>query len=153
MGKKLIIKDADFAQNAIQDIDYSVTTLYQLLTVTNPNSANYGKISDNVTYASFKISDIPAGKSVRFFVTDNGVTINNLAASAISSTNSYAMTNGTVVTNIVQQHDTETGGVITFENTYSTSTYMYVLVSYQPHAAPSEHMSITGKTVYYAIVD
>lgn len=149
MGKKLIIKGADFAVNAITDIVYTATSLIQALVVTNSENANYGKIQTNIAYISGKLPVmLNSGKSVKYFLTNNGTVMKNVQSGYILSTSNVALANGSTipVNSIVKNEKIFDGdnGIFTIENDTNSDAYLYFIFA--------SDITVDGKVAYYAIV-
>lgn len=160
MGKKLIIKGANFITNAITDEDYVQTTLYQAGVITNPSSQNYGLLATNPgTVSDFYLKgnaikvQVPAGKSVKVMVYYNGVKFSEMNCSMIASASNVAFSNDNRVPNIVLNVyptvPVQSDGSYLMTNTSDASLYMYIGLAYLDF----RENPITGKTVYYAIVN
>ncbi len=155
MGKKLIIKGADFHVNAIQPVEYHDTTLYQGIVITKPSSANYGKIT-----TSGDLSDqfvlvkifVESGKTIRIYIQDGNTLISDKPNSAIFSTSDIAIQNGNQITNILATtypsttDNVQSDGSYQYTNNTGSDAYMYA-----SWGVVNTTFSASGKNCYYVI--
>lgn len=164
MGKSLIIKGADFSQNAIDSV-WMETTPLQGYIITNPQNAAYGKMDlrENVEPASIVLNAIlakiliPAGKSMSVVVENNGTRVTDLNMGYVASQNNVAMVNDAVVTSIATNHHPadsalrESDGGFTVENSTANDMYFYMNICYDLASGPN--FLVSGKQVLYKVVD
>lgn len=159
MGKRLIIKGADFSANSI-DTSVSVD-LFQGYFVTNPSNQQYGTfiMNSESIYSNCTVSGkvlIPAGKTATIKVFDNGVEITSLFVSGIFATGDVEIRNGYnpsgKIGNIYPSTTahTQTNGDIVIANTYSTDTYFYFSVAQtDTFTQDTPLFSVVGKMCSY----
>lgn len=160
MGKSLIIKGADFSQNAIDSI-WMETTPVQGLVITNSQNAEYGKIDmrPNVSIVSNAILAkifIPAGKSMSVIVDDNGARVTGLNIGYVASQNDVVLVNEAVVSSIATNHHPadsafrQSDGSFLVANSTANDMYFYMNICYDLSAGPN--FLVSGKQVFYKLV-
>lgn len=164
MGKKLIIKGADFSVNGISGGDepvYVQTSLYQGYFINNPNVVSpdiYGKTlpSDNFVRARIPVI-IPVGKRVQVYVADGNNIVQGLKVGVVWSTSSFDISSdGVIIPNIVgniypsgiEQRQSDGSFIIT--NNCSVAAYLYTTHGYYPTAAD---LSAATHQYYYKVLD
>lgn len=157
MGKSLIIKGADFSQNAIDSV-WNEITPEQGYAITNPNNAEYGKLiltAGNVNNSLLVKIRVPAGASMTMFVENNGYRITDLNLGYITSISDVSLTQGTMVPNIVTTHHPadsalrQSDGGFLLNNSTANALYFYINICYDVINGPE--LSATGKRILYAI--
>lgn len=158
MGKELIIKGADFSENAL-DVKSLETTLIQGIIVTRSSSSSYGMIRLNTASVSDKAIltkiRIPSGKKAVVEVLDNDTKMTDLKVSLNASPNDIALTDENVLTNItVNVPDFTNDGRLTdgsfeFQNTTNQDLYYYINFGYSLTTV----ISVANKTAYYKILN
>lgn len=156
MGKKLIIKGADFYENAIQPVEYYDTTLYQGIINTNPGSANYGNITTSGglsdQFVLVKIF-VESGKTLRIYIQDGSTLISDKPNSAVFSTSDIAIQSGNKVTNILAStypsstDNVQSDGGYQYTNNTGSDAYMYA-----SWGVVGTTFSASGKVCQYVIL-
>lgn len=157
MGKSLIIKGADFSQNAVGSI-WSEITPEQGYAVTNPNNAEYGKLvltAANIANCLLVKLLVPAGATMTMFVENSGYRITDLNLGYITSRSSVSLTHGTMVPNIVTNHHPadsvfrQNDGSFLLSNSTANALYFYINICYDVINGPA--IPVTGKKILYAV--
>ena len=160
MGKSLIIKGADFSQNAIDSVWNEVQPNQGYMT-TNPQNTNYGRIELDTTLVSVNRSIlvkilIPAGKTISLVTENNGVRITDLNLGYVASQENVAIEQHAIVTNIVTYHhpadsaQRQSDGSFSVHNTAGNDLYFYMNICYDITNGPD--FLLSGKRVLYKIV-
>ena len=143
MGKRIIIKGANFLQNAL-DENLIEAALFQGYVINNPNNANYGKMNLERVGADAIFDNnmlckilIPAGKSAYVYIYDSiGEIVEDLNIGFVASETNYNITPNTIVTNIVAHQYPNAGtyrqadGSQLITNDSSNDLYYYINISY-----------------------
>lgn len=163
MGKKLIIKGADFSVNGIDDGGepvYVQTSLYQGFFGNNPDGTitTYGTTAGSNDFVRARIPVIiPVGKRVQVYVSDGNSIVQGLKLGAVWSTSSFDISsNGVTIPNIVgniypsgiEQRQSDGSFIIT--NNCSVAAYLYTTHGYYPTAAA---LSAATHQYYYKVLD
>lgn len=156
MGKKLIIKGADFHVNAIQPVEYHDTTLYQGIINSNPDSANYGNITTSGGYSGqFVITKIfvESGKTIQVYIRDGNTLVSDKPNSGMCSTNNIAIKGGNKLTGIITNtypsstDNVQPDGSYRFTNNTGSDVYLYSC-----YGTVGTTFSAAGKVCQYVIL-
>jgi len=156
MGKSLIIKGADFSENAIEQPSYLEATLYQGLISANPESETYGRIAlSGSNYPNFLLTKIfiPAESSIKVRLKDGDSLITAKSSAAVFATNDSEIEDKIIVnvivggvyprsTDMVQQD-----GSYLFVNNNNYNIYAYI--TWGEVEVP---FSVIGKIAEYIII-
>lgn len=159
MGKSLIIKGADFAENCINDL-IELTPLQGFAT-TNPENPNYGLLylslqstpvlGNSITTKIF----IPAGMSAVMYVKNYDTMLTDLNLGFIASQNDVGLVDGNIVTDIVLHNHPandlfrEDSGEFLIPNNTANDLYFYINFCYDVLQGPA--FSVEGKRVFYEL--
>lgn len=164
MGKKLIIKGADFSVNGIDgggEPVYVQTSLYQGYFMNDSSPAArppYGTTveSDNFVRARTPII-IPVGKRVQVYVADGNSIVQGLKVGVVWSTSSFDISgDGVTIPNLVGNVYPSTtdlrqsDGSFIITNNCSVAAYLYTTHGYYPTAAA---LSAATHQYYYKVLD
>ena len=160
MGKRLIVKGADFSTNGIGAL-WEETTVIQGFINTNSGSSNYGKIyiSSGSAFQNniqCKIL-IPAGHTISVKVLANDSMVTDLNVGYAASANNVAYVDGNKVNDIVEvlhpatNSIRESDGSFTVANTNNQDLYFYIYFTYDTSSGPA--ISATGKRCLYKRVN
>lgn len=161
MGKKLIIKGADFSVNGISgggEPVYVQTSLYQGYFVNNSNNAQYGLTapSDNAVRIRIPII-IPVGKRVQVYVADGNNIVQGLRVGVVWSTSSFDISSdGVTIPNIIGNVYPSTtdlrqsDGSFIITNNCSVAAYLYTTHGYDPTSAA---LPAATHQYYYKVLD
>lgn len=161
MGKKLIIKGADFSVNKIDgggEPVYVQTSLYQGYFMNRSDIPEYGLTvaSDNFVRARIPII-IPVGKRVQVYVADGNNIVQGLKVGVIWSTSSFDISSdgvtipnrvGNVYPSTTDLRQSDGSFIIT--NNCSVAAYLYTTHGYYPTAAA---LSAATHQYYYKVLD
>lgn len=159
MGKNLIIKGADFSQNAIDGSSYLESSVVQGYMTVIPSSQTYKQIETNgsksIYFIVTKIT-VPAGRKLSVFIENNGSRITDLKSNFLSSTDNIELVDGNAVENISEAVTTDvtdsyrqSDGSFLFNNTSDTNLYYYINFGY---SLSGPEFNVSGKNCYYTIL-